>query len=98
MTAPRIRPSMVVMDLLEVLASASEDSLAWGLSLCEGTGYGTGTVYPALNRLLNAGLITGRWEDPAPADRPRRRYYKISAAGRNWLGEQARRRESRRRG
>lgn len=46
------------------------------------TGYGT--LYRALERLENAGLLQSRWEDPELAfeeDRPRRRLYSITALG-----------------
>lgn len=48
---------------------------AWGASICERTALETGIVYPALDKLMGAGVITDRWEDPAPEDRPRRRFY-----------------------
>jgi PadR family transcriptional regulator PadR len=43
-----------------------------------------GTLYKALDRLEAAGLIESRWEDPEPAhaeSRPRRRLYRLLAAG-----------------
>ena len=43
-----------------------------------------GTLYKALERLERAGLLESRWEDPtyaAEASRPRRRLYKVTAAG-----------------
>ena len=43
-----------------------------------------GTLYKALDRLERAGLLESRWEDPtyaAEASRPRRRLYKVTAAG-----------------
>jgi PadR family transcriptional regulator PadR len=73
--------TMVVMDVLDVIMSAPFDELTWGLRICEATGHGTGTVYPALERLLKAGLIEDEWEEPQPEDRPRRRYYAITGAG-----------------
>jgi PadR family transcriptional regulator PadR len=82
MNARRLRVTMVIMDVLDVLMNAPPDDPAWGLRLCEQTGYGTGTIYPALDRLLNAGWIEDKWEEPPPADRPRRRFYFISSAGR----------------
>lgn len=45
---------------------------------------GYGTLYRALERLENAGLLESRWEDPELAfseDRPRRRLYRITALG-----------------
>jgi PadR family transcriptional regulator PadR len=74
--------TMVIMDVFDVLMSAPPDDPPWGLKICEQTGHGTGTIYPALDRMLGAGFIEDRWEDPAPADRPRRRYYAITSAGR----------------
>jgi PadR family transcriptional regulator, regulatory protein PadR len=43
-----------------------------------------GTLYKALDRLEAAGLIESRWEEPelaAAENRPRRRLYRIAAAG-----------------
>jgi DNA-binding PadR family transcriptional regulator len=43
-----------------------------------------GTLYRALERLEKAGLLSCRWEDPelaASEERPRRRLYRITAAG-----------------
>ena len=70
-----------VLDVLSLLAAAAPDRPEWGLSICKKAGYGTGTVYPVLERLLDAGLITAFWEDPQPADRPRRRYFTMTDAG-----------------
>lgn len=51
-----------------------------------------GTVYPALYRLEGAGLIRGAWEtDSEPRRGPRRRNYRLTAAGKREL---ARRRDS----
>lgn len=43
-----------------------------------------GTLYKALDRLERAGYLESRWEDPsyaAEASRPRRRLYRVTAAG-----------------
>ena len=56
----------------------------------EATGQGGGTVYKVLRRLEDRGLVTGRWEDAAVAERerrPRRRYYRLTAAGVAELGQ-----------
>ena len=42
----------------------------------------TGTVYPALHRLEEAGLIAGTWSE---VDGRRRRTYRLTAAGRRRL-------------
>ncbi len=82
MTKPRIRVTLVIMDVLDVIMSAPEDDPTWGLRICEATGHGPGTVYPALDRLMKAEWIDDRWENPVPADRPRRRFYAITSVGR----------------
>jgi PadR family transcriptional regulator, regulatory protein PadR len=78
----RIRLTAVIMDVLDVLTNSPSDDLAWGLRLCEVTGYGTGTIYPALDRLMKAGWITDHWEAPPPAERPPRRFYEMTSTGR----------------
>ena len=43
-----------------------------------------GTLYKALGRMADAGLLSSRWEDPALAEaegRPRRRLYRITGQG-----------------
>jgi PadR family transcriptional regulator PadR len=77
-----MRITMVVMDVFEAIEGAPPHAPAWGLRLCQDTGYGTGTIYPALGRLLKAGWIRDEWETPAPADRPRRRFYRATEEGR----------------
>jgi PadR family transcriptional regulator PadR len=94
--ATKIRLTAVIMDVLDVLAASPPDDPAWGLRLCEATAYGTGTVYPALNRLLKAGWIADSWEDPPPDDRPRRRFYVITTTGRQMYADALREREQRR--
>jgi PadR family transcriptional regulator PadR len=96
MSASKIRLTAVIMDVLDVLTNSPLDNPAWGLRLCEQTGYGTGTIYPALDRLLQAGLIEDRWEDPPPDDRPCRRYYAITTDGRTVYQEAVRARAARR--
>jgi len=56
----------------------------YGFEIVDVTGYPTGTVYPALCRLENAGYLHSRWETERTAfseARPQRRYYEITAAG-----------------
>ena len=41
-----------------------------------------GTLYKALSRLEQFGLLSSRWEDPAAAEgRPRRRLYELTSQG-----------------
>jgi len=52
-----------------------------------------GTLYRALGRLEQMGLVTSAWEDPQiPADenRPRRRLYEITSKGRTAVANAAR--------
>ena len=49
-----------------------------------------GTLYKALGRMTERGLLTAEWEDPsiaAEAGRPRRRLYRVSAEGAIALAE-----------
>jgi len=66
----------------------------YGFSIMETTGLPSGTVYPALRRLEQNELIRSQWEKQSTADeeqRPARKYYKLSTAGRTTL-EASRRR------
>jgi PadR family transcriptional regulator PadR len=90
--ATRMRVTLVILDVLDVIMSAPQDDPTWGLRICEATGHGPGTVYPALDRLMKAGWIEDRWEDPVPADRPRRRFYAVTSVGRvGYTAEQEKR-------
>ena len=59
----------------------------FGLAIMRETGLPSGTVYPALARAEDAGLVRGRWEvetarDPADnVGRPPRRYYELTRTG-----------------
>jgi len=51
---------------------------------------GHGTLYRALDRLSQIGLIESRWEDPNAATsegRPRRRLYRVTAVGEQAVSE-----------
>jgi DNA-binding PadR family transcriptional regulator len=54
----------------------------------DATGLASGTVYPILRRLEEAGMLSAKWERAADAhdeQRPPRRYYQITGAGRQAL-------------
>ncbi len=56
----------------------------YGFDIMDVSGLPDGTVYPALRRLEDAGLLTSEWEDDAQADaekRPPRRYYELTGNG-----------------
>lgn len=54
-----------------------------GADIAKATRVGSGTLYPMLARLENAGWLESEWEliDPSTAGRPRRRFYKLSGVG-----------------
>jgi DNA-binding PadR family transcriptional regulator len=56
-----------------------------GAEIFKATKVGSGTLYPLLLRLQNAGWLSSEWEvvDPREAGRPRRKFYKLTAAGQN---------------
>ena len=61
-----------------------------GFDIIDATELPSGTVYPILSKLEAADLVTGDWEDHAIAreeQRPPRRYYELTAAGRAVLAE-----------
>jgi DNA-binding PadR family transcriptional regulator len=60
----------------------------YGFSVMEMTGLPSGTVYPAMRRLERDDLIRSHWEKQSIADaeqRPARKYYKLTAAGKSTL-------------
>ena len=60
----------------------------YGYGVMQVTGLPSGTVYPALGRLERDELILSRWEKQAKAEaaqRPPRKYYKITRAGKATL-------------
>ena len=54
-----------------------------GIEILRSTGLASGTLYPILFRLEEAGWLESQWEDVAPSQigRPRRRLYRITALG-----------------
>ena len=86
MGVPRIRMTMVIMDILDVLTSSPPDDPAWGLRLCDQTGHGSGTIYPALVRLEQHGWTRASW---ARTENNREaKFYAITRAGLKALDEE----------
>jgi DNA-binding PadR family transcriptional regulator len=55
-----------------------------GFDIIDASGLKSGTVYPILRRLEEAGMLRARWESIAAArdaQRPPRRYYQMTGAG-----------------
>ncbi len=77
-----------------LILQALDTGFVYGFSIMEMTGLPSGTVYPAMRRLERDELILSRWERQSIADaeqRPPRKYYKLTAAGKVTL-EASRRR------
>ena len=66
--------------ILHAIAGGSR----FGFDIMAVTGLTSGTVYPALDRLEQLGLLRSHWENEADAHakgRPARRYFRLTAAG-----------------
>lgn len=60
----------------------------YGFDIMDISGLPDGTVYPALRRLEEAGLLISEWEDEDQAGRekrPPRRYYELTVDGQELL-------------
>ena len=66
-----------------VLALADEPA-AWryGYELCQRLGLSAGSLYPALIRLADRGLLETAWEPDVPPERPGRHLYRLTGPGR----------------
>ena len=81
MIAPRM--TLQVQLVLQALLRVAEAE-RYGLELRDETGLPSGTIYPIIARLEQAGWLESRWEDPAlhiAEGRPRRRYYRLTRDG-----------------
>jgi DNA-binding PadR family transcriptional regulator len=71
--------------VLKVLSAMLTDVAVerYGLDLMHDTGLASGTLYPILVRLDQAGWVTSQWEDidPVAEGRPSRRYYLLTPHG-----------------
>jgi len=70
--------------VLEAVASGHQ----YGFDVIALTGLASGTVYPALRRLEDAGCVASQWEDHRVAQRevrPARKYYQITEPGQEAL-------------
>src|ERR1700735_1987609 len=71
-----------------MILRAINEGYIYGFSVMEMTGLPSGTVYPAMRRLERDELIRSSWEKQSIADaeqRPPRKYYKLTRAGRATL-------------
>lgn len=77
-----------------VILQAVSNVYRYGFDIMDQTGLPSGTVYPALRRLEEQGLVKSKWEREATAQRdgrPTRKYYEVTKAGREALAEAVKR-------
>lgn len=78
-----VRVTAPLLDVLEVLLQAFEDGAeVHGWAIMKATKRSGPTVYGVVDRLEDAGWISGRWEteNPEPS-KPRRRLYRLTPNG-----------------
>jgi DNA-binding PadR family transcriptional regulator len=71
-----------------LILQAIDRGFVYGFSIMEMTGLPSGTIYPAMRRMEEGELIRSRWERQAIADReqrPARKYYQLTSAGKTAL-------------
>src|SRR5687768_7560431 len=75
---------------MALILQAIENGYGYGFDIMTITGLASGTVYPALRRLDNADFVASKWERQSIAlaeQRPPRKYYETTKAGRAALAE-----------
>ena len=81
-----MRLSYTALFVLQALAQGHR----FGFDIMDATRLPSGTVYPMLRRLEGQGLVGSSWEEDErarKANRPRRRNYQLTRAGREHLQE-----------
>lgn len=76
----RVTP-LVASVLEQFVLAAQEDGPGaelYGTQLKRLSGFKSGSIFPVLDRLFDAGMLTDRWEESQPEGRPRRRYYRFA--------------------
>lgn len=78
-----VRVTAPLLDVLEVLLQAFDDGAeVHGWAIMKATKRSGPTVYGVVDRLEDAGWISGRWEDENPEpSKPRRRLYRLTPNG-----------------
>lgn len=77
-----------------VILKALANGYQYGFDIMDITGLPSGTVYPALRRLEETGLIDSKWEKASIAQReqrPPRKYYELTPDGNDALAEAVKR-------
>lgn len=71
-----------------LILQAIDAGFVYGFSIMQMTGLPSGTIYPALRRMEEDQRIRSRWERQVIADReqrPPRKYYQLTSAGKTAL-------------
>ena len=78
----KVRLSGPTLQVLRLFMSDTVQARS-GAEIHLATNIGSGTLYPLLLRLEEAGWLSSEWEttDPSREGRPRRRYYLITGEG-----------------
>ena len=88
--SPRPYISYSATAILQALANGYR----YGFDIMDITGLPSGTVYPALRRLEDTGLVDSKWEKEGIAQRdgrPPRKYYELTSDGENALADAVKR-------
>lgn len=75
---------------MAVILQALDNGYRYGFDVMDVTGLPSGTVYPALRRLEEHGLVVSAWESAEGAQReqrPPRKYYELTTDGLGALAE-----------
>lgn len=82
MKETQVRVSRPMLKVLKMMIEKPQTPYS-GADIARQADIGSGTLYPLLARLENAGWMRSEWEqvDPAEAGRPRRRLYKLTGHG-----------------
>lgn len=77
---PLARLTPATIDVLRVFLGSKKP--VWGLQIVKSTERPSGSIYPILDRLENAGWVVGLWEENEERVGARRRYYALSEGAR----------------
>jgi DNA-binding PadR family transcriptional regulator len=75
---------------MALILQALDNGYQYGLEVMTITGLASGTVYPALRRMEDAGYVVSKWEKQSVAvaeQRPARKYYEVTEEGGEALAE-----------
>lgn len=87
-------PKKYLSHAASAILQAIANGYRYGFDVMDVTGLPSGTIYPALRRLEEMGLVESHWEKEQTArreQRPLRKYYEVTEAGEAALGEAVKR-------